>query len=97
MLVRPNNARGIRVLSRRFTSQSEEGRGGLLERHAGAGDGSRTRNIQLGRLALYQLSYSRPLQYISYGLSLNVSLVAAFTAVSENGILTHLTDAKSCT
>ncbi len=28
----------------------------------GAGDGSRTRNIQLGRLALYQLSYSRPLR-----------------------------------
>ena len=27
----------------------------------GAGDGSRTRNIQLGRLALYQLSYPRAL------------------------------------
>ncbi len=25
----------------------------------GAGDGSRTRNIQLGRLTLYQLSYAR--------------------------------------
>ena len=30
----------------------------------GAGDGSRTRNIQLGRLALYQLSYSRGLSYV---------------------------------
>ena len=26
----------------------------------GAGDGIRTRDIQLGRLELYQLSYSRP-------------------------------------
>ena len=26
----------------------------------GAGDGSRTRDIQLGRLTLYRLSYSRP-------------------------------------
>ena len=28
-------------------------------RGVGAGDGIRTRDIQLGRLALYQLSYSR--------------------------------------
>jgi hypothetical protein len=34
---------------------------GLFVHLRGAGDGSRTRNIQLGRLALYQLSYSRPL------------------------------------
>jgi hypothetical protein len=27
--------------------------------HPGAGDGARTRNNQLGRLELYQLSYSR--------------------------------------
>ena len=34
--------------------------GGLLVRlKIGAGDGARTRNIQLGRLALYQLSYPR--------------------------------------
>jgi hypothetical protein len=31
-----------------------------LRRRAGAGDGSRTRDMQLGRLPLYQLSYSRP-------------------------------------
>ena len=29
------------------------------ERKIGAGDGTRTRDIQLGRLELYQLSYSR--------------------------------------
>ncbi len=29
-------------------------------RGVGAGDGSRTRDMQLGRLPLYQLSYSRP-------------------------------------
>ncbi len=31
----------------------------LLGRFGGAGDGIRTRDIQLGRLTLYQLSYSR--------------------------------------
>jgi hypothetical protein len=29
---------------------------------SGAGDGIRTRDIDLGKVALYQLSYSRPLQ-----------------------------------
>ena len=29
---------------------------------SGAGNGTRTRNLQLGRLSLYQLSYSRNLQ-----------------------------------
>ena len=32
---------------------------GLLK-NFGAGDETRTRDIQLGRLTLYQLSYSRP-------------------------------------
>ena len=31
----------------------------LLKEKAGARDGSRTRDFQLGRLTLYQLSYSR--------------------------------------
>ena len=31
-----------------------------LARWIGAGDGARTRDMQLGRLPLYQLSYSRP-------------------------------------
>ena len=35
---------------------AEDSRG----KRSGAGDGARTRDIQLGRLALYQLSYSRP-------------------------------------
>jgi hypothetical protein len=30
----------------------------------GAGDGSRTRDIQLGRLTLYRLSYSRPFAFV---------------------------------
>jgi hypothetical protein len=34
----------------------------------GAGDGSRTRDIQLGRLTLCQLSYSRP-PIVSFVLS----------------------------
>jgi hypothetical protein len=29
---------------------------------SGAGDGIRTRDIDLGKVALYQLSYSRPIQ-----------------------------------
>jgi hypothetical protein len=32
---------------------------GIMPGIAGAGDGARTRHIQLGRLTLYQLSYSR--------------------------------------
>ena len=34
---------------------------GLMRKTYGAGDETRTRDIQLGRLTLYQLSYSRPL------------------------------------
>ena len=30
----------------------------------GAGDGSRTRDIQLGRLTLYRLSYSRSVAFV---------------------------------
>lgn len=32
---------------------------GEIDRKSGAGDGARTRDIKLGRLVLYQLSYSR--------------------------------------
>jgi hypothetical protein len=39
--------------ARRYATRSRFDQGG-------AGDGIRTRDIQLGRLALYQLSYSRP-------------------------------------
>ena len=35
---------------------------GLYHNASGAGDETRTRDIQLGRLKLYQLSYSRNLQ-----------------------------------
>ena len=35
----------------------------LISKKFGAGDETRTRDIQLGRLTLYQLSYSRPLQF----------------------------------
>jgi hypothetical protein len=34
--------------------------GSLLRGDNGAGDGYRTRDIKLGKLALYQLSYARP-------------------------------------
>jgi hypothetical protein len=34
---------------------------------SGAGDGSRTRDPQLGRLALYQLSYTRILAMVGRG------------------------------
>src|SRR5688572_3707733 len=34
---------------------------GLIRKNYGAGDETRTRDIQLGRLTLYQLSYSRPM------------------------------------
>ena len=34
----------------------------MAAREGGAGDGARTRDIQLGRLALYQLSYSRSIE-----------------------------------
>ena len=36
----------------------------LLKKKAGARDGSRTRDFQLGRLTLYQLSYSRGIKII---------------------------------
>jgi hypothetical protein len=32
----------------------------VIPKNFGAGDETRTRDIQLGRLTLYQLSYSRP-------------------------------------
>ena len=35
----------------------------------GAGDGIRTRDIDLGKVALYQLSYSRALETIHFALS----------------------------
>ena len=37
-----------------------DGRGKSLGGFYGAGDGIRTRDIDLGKVALYQLSYSRP-------------------------------------
>ena len=33
-------------------------------REYGAGNGARTRDIKLGKLALYQLSYARPVEKI---------------------------------
>src|SRR5262249_4298280 len=41
------------------------GHGASFDRHHGAraGDGNRTRDVQLGRLMLYQLSYSRGRRY----------------------------------
>jgi hypothetical protein len=42
------------------TDSMTRGGKGLMDLGNGAGDGIRTRDIQLGRLALYQLSYSRP-------------------------------------
>jgi hypothetical protein len=38
-------------------------RGGAPSNLCRAGDGARTRDIKLGRLALYQLSYSRSLLF----------------------------------
>jgi hypothetical protein len=38
--------------------------GCLLRRHPRAGDGIRTRDVQLGRLTLYQLSYSRDVRLL---------------------------------
>ncbi len=34
---------------------------GLLQTENGAGNGTRTRDFNLGKVALYQLSYSRPM------------------------------------
>ena len=38
----------------------------LHSEKAGAGDGIRTRDIDLGKVALYQLSYSRALETIHF-------------------------------
>ena len=43
----------------RFTELMRFGRLWLCRKAGGAGDEARTRDIQLGRLKLYQLSYSR--------------------------------------
>jgi hypothetical protein len=52
----------LRGARRPPSHKKEAGTHGRPLNNPGAGDGSRTRNIQLGRLALYQLSYSRPLR-----------------------------------
>ena len=43
--------------------------GGFAGGKVGAGDGIRTRDIDLGKVALYQLSYSRALETIHFALS----------------------------
>ena len=48
----------------------------VLESNNGAGDESRTRDSQLGRLALYQLSYSR--SNASYSLSTIIHVIALY-------------------
>ena len=64
----------------------------LLKEKAGARDGSRTRDFQLGRLTLYQLSYSRTtkkiireLLYLSSGLFKKCSGLVAKKASSRSG------------
>ena len=64
----------------------------LLKEKAGARDGSRTRDFQLGRLTLYQLSYSRgtpknirKLLYLSSGLFKKCSGLVAKKASSRSG------------
>ena len=64
----------------------------LLMEKAGARDGSRTRDFQLGRLTLYQLSYSRgtkknirKLLYLSSGLFKKCSGCVAKKASSPSG------------
>ena len=51
---------------------------------AGAGDGDRTRDPQLGKLMLYQLSYSRPMTYGWWGLHVSnqVSITRAIDHAS---------------
>ncbi len=44
----------LRKLNKKASRQTRK-----LKLHIGAGNGARTRHIQLGRLTLYQLSYSR--------------------------------------
>ena len=46
---------GVRLVSRFFLIEGHA----TLRTNPGAGDEARTRDIQLGRLKLYQLSYSR--------------------------------------
>ncbi len=64
----------------------------LLKEKAGARDGSRTRDFQLGRLTLYQLSYSREttkisreLLYLSSGLFKKCWGLVAKKASSRSG------------
>ena len=56
-------ARGLRPrLRHALTHSAESAAHRTLDSEFGAGDEVRTRDMQLGRLPLYQLSYSRPLQ-----------------------------------
>ena len=48
---------GFMVVTAKRTRDGRQIRGGVFS--IGAGDEARTRDIQLGRLKLYQLSYSR--------------------------------------
>ena len=48
----------------------------------GAGDGIRTRDIDLGKVALYQLSYSRPSKESSFSLT-NISAVKRYRYIIE--------------
>ena len=43
----------------------------------GAGDGIRTRDIDLGKVALYQLSYSRSIEKPSFSFTCNASVKPA--------------------
>ena len=54
---------------------------GLMRKTYGAGDETRTRDIQLGRLTLYQLSYSRPLRFGIADLGLRI--VKAIAQLSQ--------------
>ena len=51
----------------------------------GAGNGTRTRNPQLGRLMLYQLSYSRSLSVVTNGPQGTVSYSAAYEICGGGG------------
>jgi hypothetical protein len=50
-------------LPRRRSTPELRGRGSVHSLMIGAGDETRTRDPQLGRLMLYQLSYTRPLAW----------------------------------
>jgi hypothetical protein len=58
------------------SSDQRAASGLLYSGKAGAGDGIRTRDIDLGKVALYQLSYSRALETIHF-LPLQVVLSIA--------------------